>query len=323
MLTSSWKKRMRKRFGDPALVHKLIPDVSSAKRASKFLLFLLGLACVILVVLNPQAGSKLQEVKRRGVRIIIALDISNSMKAEDLQPNRLECAKRAIGRLIDNLKGDELGLIVFAGKAYVQLPITSDYAAAKLFLDNIDTDLAPTQGTSVSSAVDLAVESFGEQEGKNKALIIITDGEDHEGEVVEAAAKAVKKDIVIHTIGLGSPTGVPIPVYQGKKFTGYRKDKDGTTIITKLNEQMLKEIASAGHGLYIHASNTDIGLNSLMEEISRLDKTDFQSKLFSDYDDYFPYFTWLALLILTLEILISERKSWLYERLNLFGESKK
>ncbi|HEV7232424.1 MAG TPA: VWA domain-containing protein [Bacteroidia bacterium] len=323
LVTSAWKKRMIRRFGDTVLVLKLIPDISAAKRISKFLLFLTGLACIILVVLNPQAGSKLQEVKRRGARIIIALDVSNSMKAEDLQPNRLESAKRDIGRLIDNLQGDEIGLIVFAGKAYVQLPITSDYAAAKLFLDNIDTDLAPTQGTSISSAIDLAVESFGEQEGKNKALIIITDGEDHEGEVVEAAAKAAKKDIVIHTIGLGSPSGVPIPVYQGKKFTGYRKDREGATIITKLNEQVLKEIATAGHGLYIHATNADIGLRSLMEEISRLDKTDFQSKIYTDYDDYFPYFAWLALLILILELLVSERKSWLYRRLNLFGESKK
>jgi len=322
IITAAWKKRMIRRYGETNLVLQLMPDVSRAKPIVKFSLFLLALTCVIATVLNPQAGSKLQEVKRRGARIIIALDVSNSMKAEDLEPNRLIRAKRAISKLIDNLQGDELGLIVFAGKAYVQLPVTTDYAAAKLFLDNIDTDLVPTQGTSISSAIDLALESFGGEEGKNKALIIITDGEDHEGDVLESAARAAKKDVIIHTIGLGSPNGVPIPVFQGKTFTGYRKDRAGATIITKLDEQTLKDIASAAHGIYIHASNADIGLNSLLEEINKLDKTDFQGKIYTEYDDYFPVFAALALILLLAEIVLSERKSKLYKRINLFGETK-
>ncbi len=322
LLTAGWKRRMLRRFGETNLVLQLMPEVSRAKTRVKFILFLLASVCVIAVMLNPQAGSKLQEIKRKGARIIIALDVSNSMKAQDLEPNRLERAKRAISKLIDNLQGDELGLVVFAGKAYVQLPVTTDYAAAKLFLDNIDTDLVPTQGTSIASAIDLAVESFGGQEGKNKALIIITDGEDHEGDVMESVARAAKKEVVVHTIGLGSPNGVPIPVFQGKVFTGYRKDRTGATIITKLDEQTLKEIAASGHGLYIHASNVDIGLNSLLEEINKLNKSDFQGRIYANYDDYFPVFAALALILLIAETVISERKSKLYKRLNLFGESK-
>jgi len=322
LLTLQWKKKSIKRIGDTNLVWKLMPDVSSAKTKFRFTLFLLVLACVMTAILNPQSGSRLEKVKREGARIIIALDVSNSMKAEDLIPNRLERAKQAISMLIDKLRGDEVGLIVFAGKAYVQLPITTDYAAAKLFLENIDTDLVPTQGTSLSSAIDLGVESFGPEEGKNKALIIITDGEDHEGGVIEAAAQALKKGVVIHTIGLGSPDGVPIPAFIGKIKNGFRKDKNGATVITKLNEQVLQEIAVTGHGFYIHASNTELGLNKLLDEINRLDKTELLVTKYSDYDDYFPYFIWVAFFLILSEGLISERRSKLYSRLNLFGEEK-
>ncbi len=327
MLTSAWKKRMIKRMGETNLVVQLMPEVSGVKARLKFTLFTVALFLLILTMLNPQAGSRLEEVKRRGARIIIALDVSNSMKATDLYPNRLERAKQAISKLIDRLQGDELGLIVFAGKAYVQLPVTTDYAAAKLFLDNIDTDIVPTQGTSIASAIDLAVESFGGEDdksdqGKNKALIIITDGEDHEGEVPDAAQRAVKKGIAIHTIGMGSPSGVPIPVYQGKTLIGYRKDRSGATIITKLNEPALQEIASIGQGLYIHATNADIGLNRLLDSISSLDKSDLESKVYTNYDDYFPVFAFLTLCLLLIEVLVPERKSKLYKRLNLFGEVK-
>jgi Ca-activated chloride channel family protein len=322
VFTLRWKKKRLQRLGESYLITRLLPDVSGTKSFVKFMLYLAALSLVITSILNPESGSKMENVKRRGAQIIIALDVSNSMKAEDLTPNRLERAKLAISKLIDKLQGDELGLIVFAGKAYVQLPVTTDYAAAKLFLDNIDTDIVPTQGTSVSSAIDLAVESFGEENGKNKALIIITDGEDHEGGVTESAAQANKKGIIIHTIGLGSSEGVPIPTFQGKIKSGYRKDNNGTTIITRLNEQVLREIAAAGHGIYIHGSNNEIGLNNLLDEINKLDKTEFQGRVFSDYDEYFYYFAGAALLLLLGESVISERKSKLYARLNLFGERK-
>jgi Ca-activated chloride channel family protein len=322
LLSKSWKKKSMRRFGETAMMRELLSDVSNSRFNWRFVLFLLALCSLIVTVLNPQAGSKLELAKRKGAQIIIALDVSNSMKAEDLYPNRLERAKQAISQLIDKLKGDEIGLVVFAGKAYVQLPLTTDYAAAKLFLDNIDTDIVPTQGTSLGSAIDLGVESFGGDEKKNKALIIITDGEDHEGGVEDAAAEASKKGIVIHTIGMGSAEGVPIPAYQGKIRTGYRKDKEGSAIITKLNESVLKDIASSGHGLYIHATNSDIGLNSLLDEINKLDKTDFESKIYTNYDDFFPVFASLALILLILENLIPERKSKWYERLKYFGKVK-
>jgi Ca-activated chloride channel family protein len=322
VFTQHWKKTRIKRFGEAMLLARLMPDVSRAKSLLRFILFLLALSGVIMAVLNPQTGSRVENVKRRSAQIIIALDVSNSMKAEDLSPNRLERAKQAISRLIDKLQGDELGLIVFAGKAYVQLPVTTDYAAAKLFLDNIDTDIIPTQGTSLSSAIDLAVESYGGEEGKNRALIIITDGEDHEGGVTESAAAAAKKGIVIHAIGLGSPAGVPIPAFQGKIRNGFRKDRSGATVITRLNEQVLQEIASAGHGMYIHGSNNEIGLNNLLEEINKMDKAEFEGKVYKEYDDYFFYFVWGAIILLVVESLVSERKSKLYQRLNLFGERK-
>jgi Ca-activated chloride channel family protein len=322
MLSLAWRRKMVKRYGEYSLVTKLLPDVSKAKGTFRFVLFLMAITMVIVAIWNPRAGGKLVEAKRKGAKIIIALDVSNSMKAEDLQPNRLERAKRAISKLIDNLNGDELGLIVFAGRAYVQLPITTDYASAKLFLDNIDTDIVPTQGTSIADAIETAEDAFGTDEGKNKALIIITDGEDHEGNVTEMAGQAYQKGIVIHTIGLGSANGVPIPVYEGKTFTGYRKDRNGSTIITKLNETTLEEIAKAGHGSYTHASNADVGLNRLLDEISRMDKSDIESKMYDDYDNYYLFFVWAALILLVAEIVISERKSKLYKRLNLFGETK-
>jgi Ca-activated chloride channel family protein len=322
LITRIWKKKKVRHFGEAVLMRELLSDVSKSRFNWRFTFFLLALCSLIITVLNPQSGSKLELAKRKGAQIIIALDVSNSMKAEDLYPNRLERAKQAISQLIDNLKGDEIGLVVFAGKAYVQLPLTTDYAAAKLFLDNIDTDIVPTQGTSLGSAIDLGVESFSGDEKKNKALIIITDGEDHEGGVEGAAAEASKKGIVIHTIGMGSADGVPIPSYQGKIRTGYKKDKEGSAIITKLNESVLKDIAASGHGLYIHASNSDIGLNSLLDEINKLDKTDFESKIYTNYDDYFPLFAGTTLILLIIEGLFSERKSKWYERIKYMGAAK-
>jgi Ca-activated chloride channel family protein len=277
---------MLKRFGEPDRVLKLLPDVSRAKRIVRFILFTMAVSCVIVAALNPQTGSKLREVKRKGSKIIIVL-------------------------------------IVFAGKAYIQLPITTDYAAAKLFLENIDTDIVPTQGTSISDAIQTAEDAFGLEGEKSKALIIITDGEDHEGNVLEMAAQAYQKGIVIHTIGLGSVNGVPIPLVQGQTLTGYRKDRSGATIITRLDEKILEDIAKAGHGLYTHASNADVGLNHMLDEISGMAKSDIETRIFDDYDDYFPFFVWTALVFLILEILISERKSKLYRHLNLFGEGQK
>ncbi len=322
MVVNIWRKRALKNYGDMAVIQRLFPDVSRSKRFWKFILFSVAFAFLIIGIVNPQVGTKLEEVKRKGADLMICLDVSNSMKAEDLQPNRLERAKQAISKLLDKLEGDRIGIIVFAGQAYVQLPITTDYSAGKLFLESINTDLIPTQGTDIGAAIDLALESFGKDEGKNKAIVIITDGEDNEAGAVKSAEAAAEKGITIHTIGMGSAEGTPIPMFRGNVREGFRKDKEGNTVVTKLNEQTLQEIASAGNGIYVHASNSDAGLNNVLDAINKLEKKQFDSKMYSDYEDRFQWFVSAALLLLLIETFLSERKSKLYQRLNLFGNGK-
>lgn len=323
VLHGIWKRRVMKRFVlQPNLWKSIAPDLSSVKPVLKLIIFSIAFAVLIVGAANPQIGSKLTEVKRSGADVIIALDVSNSMMAEDLVPNRLEKAKQSISRLLDRLEGDRIGIIVFAGEAYVQLPITTDYAAAKLFLENISTEIVPTQGTLIGNAIQTAMESFGKDQGKNKAIVIITDGEGHEDNAIEMAQRAAEAGIVIHTIGMGSANGVPIPKYSGKVQTGYKKDKDGNTVITKLNEEALMEVATAGNGMYVRATNAETGLNALLDHIRKLEKKQFESKMFSDYDDKFYYFIAVALILFVLELLVDEKKSKWFERLNLFGEQK-
>lgn len=318
-----WRKKAKVAYGNIDTIEKLFPDVSNSKRAWKFILYTIALFFLIVGIANPQVGTKLENIKRKGADIMICLDVSNSMKAEDFYPNRLEKSKQAISKLINKLEGDRIGIIVFAGEAFVQLPITTDYAASKLFLDGIRTDLVAVQGTNIGEAIDLAVESFGKDEGKNKAIIVITDGEDNEAEGINAAKKAAEKNIVVHTIGMGSPSGAPIPFFKNGVKEGYKKDKDGNTIITRLNEQTLKQIANVGNGVYIQATNSDTGLNSILNEINKLEKRQFESKMYSDYEDRFQWFISVAFILLLIEIFISERKSKLYKQLNLFGNEKK
>ncbi|MCW3071497.1 MAG: hypothetical protein JWO44_1387 [Bacteroidetes bacterium] len=322
-MTRKWKKKALKSYGEPAVVARLFPDLSRTKQLWKFILLNIAFALLVTGMINPQIGTKLEEVKRKGADIMICLDVSNSMRAEDLSPNRLEKSKQAIAKLLEKLEGDRIGIIVFGGEAYVQLPITTDYAAAKLFLESISTDMIPTQGTDIGKAIDLAVESFGKDEGKNKAIVIITDGENHEEDAVRAAEAAAGKGISIHTIGMGSENGAPIPEYRGNVQDGFRKDKEGNTIITKLNDQVLQEIAGAGNGIYVRATNSDAGLNHVLDQLDKLEKKQFDSKMYSDYEDRFQWFIAAALLFLLIETLLSERKSKLYQRLNLFGEKKK
>jgi Ca-activated chloride channel family protein len=322
-MTRRWKKKALKDYGEPAVVEKLFPDLSKTKQLWKFIFLNLAFVLLVIGMINPQIGTKLEEVKRKGADIMVCLDVSNSMRAEDLSPNRLEKSKQAIAKLLDKLDGDRIGIIVFGGEAYVQLPITTDYAAAKLFLESISTDMIPTQGTDIGKAIELAVESFGKDEGKNKAIVIITDGENHEEDAVQAAEAAAGKGISIHTIGMGSENGAPIPLYKGNVQDGFRKDKDGNTVITKLNDQILQEIAGAGNGIYVRATNSDAGLNHVLNELDKLEKKQFDSKMYSDYEDRFQWFIAAALLLLLTETLLSERKSKLYQRLDLFGEKKK
>lgn len=280
---------------------------------------MIGYALLIIGIANPQTGSKLVEGERKGIDIMIALDVSNSMLAEDIQPNRLERAKQSISKLIDKLGNDRIGIIVFAGHAYMQLPITTDYSAAKMFLETINTRIVPTQGTAIGTAIDMAVNSF-DDETHSRAIIVITDGENHEDEPIESAKNAVDQGIIVYTIGMGLLEGAPIPEYnQYNRRTGYKKDRQGSTVITKLNESMLQQIASAGNGVYVRANNSSTGLKTVFDEINKLEKTEFESKMFSDYEDRFQYFIALSLIFIILELLIFERKSKWLSKINLFG----
>ena len=322
-LLNRWRKKALASFGEASIIKQLFPDVSKTKRVWKTILYLLAFTFLIIGMINPQIGTKLEEVKRKGADLMICLDVSNSMKAEDLQPNRLEKSKQALSKLIEKLEGDRIGIIVFGGEAYVQLPITTDYSAGKLFLESISTDLIPTQGTDIGKAIDLAVTSFGKDEGKNKAIVVITDGENHDQNAILSAEAAVEKGITIHTIGMGSAEGAPIPLYRENVREGFRKDKEGNTIVTKLNEQMLLDLANSGNGVYVRASNSDAGLNTILTAIDKLEKKQFDSKIYSDYEDRFQWFIAGAFILLMIETFLTERKSKYYQRLNLFGNEKK
>lgn len=314
-----------KKLGDLALIKQLAPDISKAKKTTKFILFLIGISFLILGICNLQTGSKLKDVKREGADIMICLDVSNSMLAQDLTPNRLERSKIAIENMVNKLQGDRLGIIVFAGEAYVQLPITTDYSTAKLFLDGISTKIVPVQGTNIADAINKAVESFGKDEGKNKAIIVITDGENNEDakeSAVDAADEASKKNIVIHTIGVGSESGVPIPNIIDGVVSGYKKDNEGKTVITKLDSKILQDISESTNGVYVQASSSDIGLDAILNKIAELDKKQLESKMFTDYEDQFQWFLGASFLFLILESFLSERISKLWKKLNLFNNAK-
>ena len=311
------RKKALKRFGKLETIEQLMPFVSKGRPILKFIILMLALAFIIVGTARPQFGSKLKTVKREGVELMIALDVSNSMMAEDIQPNRLERAKRAISRLIDRLKDDKIGLIVFAGDAYTQLPITSDYNSAKLFLNSINTQIVPKQGTAIGAAIDMAMRSFTPSEEANKAIIVITDGENHEDDPVTAAQAASEKGIIVHAIGMGLPQGSPIPVLRnGQK--DYLKDRDGNVVITKLDEQMLEKVAVAGNGIYVRANNAQIGLDTLLDEINKMQKEEMESRVYSEYDDQFQYFFAIGLFLILLEYIILERKNRYLKNIRLF-----
>ncbi len=312
------RKRALKRFGNEQVISELMPFVSKNRPVLKFLLIMLSLAFFIAGLARPQFGSKLKKIKREGIEMIIALDVSNSMMAEDIQPNRLERAKRAISRLIDRLKDDKIGLIVFAGEAYIQLPITSDYNSAKLFLEAVNTQVVPRQGTAIGAAINMAVRSFTPEGEASKAIVIITDGENHEDDPVSEAQEAANNGIVVHAIGMGLPQGSPIPVSSNGQ-TDYMKDSQGNVVVTKLDEVMLEKIAAAGNGIYVRANNAQVGLNSLFDEIDKMNKEEMETLVFSEYEDQFQYFFAAGLFLLLLEFIILERKNKYLMRIKLFS----
>jgi len=315
------RRRSLRQFGDYALISQLMPSVSNARPIIKFIVWMLALTFIITALAQPQFGSKLLTSKRKGVELIIALDVSNSMMAEDIKPNRLERAKRAISKLTERLRDDKLGLVVFAGQAFVQLPITTDYVSAKLFLDAINTNVVPVQGTAIGAAIDMAKKSFSPEFAGSKAIIVITDGENHEDDAVGAAKAAKAAHIIVHTIGMGLPQGVPIPMGTGGS-RDYLKDRSGNIVVTKLDENMLTQIATAGGGTYIRANNAEVGLNNLFNEIEKMEKTEMDSRQYSEYNDQFPLFLTLALAMMMIDFLILERKNKWLRNFRLFGNKK-
>ncbi|MCH2216097.1 MAG: VWA domain-containing protein [Flavobacteriales bacterium] len=312
------KNKRMDRFGESQLLNSLVSELSSVNTAMKYILWRLAAGFLVVALVNPQLGSKMAEAKVEGIDIMVALDVSNSMMAEDLAPNRLVRANRAISKMLEELHGDRVGIIVFAGQAFVQLPITSDYAAGKLFLSTIDTDVVPVQGTDIGAAIDLAMKSFTEDSPAQKAIVIITDGENHENDAVVAAQEAAQKGAKVFTIGMGSPDGTPIPQYNGRTRTGFKKDKDGNIVVSKLNESMLREVAKAGNGTYVRASNAEVGLEPLLAELNQIEKTEMGSVAYSEYEDRFQIFLALALFCLVVEFFIGNKKGRIAKKINLF-----
>jgi Ca-activated chloride channel family protein len=312
-----WRKKALNRFGEFNLIQRLIPEFSTGRLIFKFVLLMIAFAFLVVALTDPQTGSKLEKVERRGIDVMIALDVSNSMLAEDVRPSRLERAKQAVSKLIERLDGDRIGIIVFAGKAYNQLPITSDYGAAKMFLSAINTNIVPVQGTAIADAVDLATNSFG-QSNHNKAIIIISDGEDHQGDVLEKTEVASKKGIIVYAVGIGTPEGGPIPVYTGDVRTGYKKDRDGTTVVTRLDDSLLQRIASIGKGMYVRSTNSEEGWQKVFDDLDKIQKSELESKQFSDYEDRFQYFIGFCLLFLIFELFVFDRKNQWFTRFKPF-----
>jgi Ca-activated chloride channel family protein len=281
-----------------------MPDVSRFRPLVKFWLLLGALALLIVMLARPQLGTKISHEKRVGIETIIAMDISNSMRAEDVIPSRLDRSKMMVENLVDHFTNDKIGLIVFAGDAFVQLPITSDYVSAKMFLSSIDPSMMATQGTDIARAIEMATHSFTQEEGIGKAIIVITDGENHEDDAVEVARQAAEAGIKVYAIGVGSTEGQPIPV-QG----GLLKDKDGQIVVTRLDEETLKEVAAAGNGAYVRAGNDEFGLTPIIDDIKKMEDEEFNSIVFEEYDEQFMYFLGIALFFFVLEMLIGERRS--------------
>ncbi|MBR5893380.1 MAG: VWA domain-containing protein [Bacteroidaceae bacterium] len=308
-----------KLYGDPALLAHLMPDASRYRMNLKFWLSFVALALAIVVLARPQFGSKKETVTRQGIETMIALDISNSMMAEDITPNRLEKAKNIISKLISKFHNDKMGLIVFAGDAFVQLPITNDFISAKMFLESITPSLITRQGTDIGAAISLAMKSFTPNEEVGKAIIVITDGENHEGGAEEAAKLASEKGINIYILGVGTPDGAPIPTGNANEF---RKDKDGNIVVTRLNEAMSQNIAKAGGGAYIRVDNTNNAQKLLQNEIDKLAKADVTTEIYTEYNEQFMFVAWILLVVLVIDILILPMKSTLTKNIKLFDERK-
>ena len=314
--TNYFRKRRLARYGDVSLMKELMPDVSAVRREVKVWLMLLAFAMLVFVLARPQFGTKEETRKRQGIEAIIAMDVSNSMLAEDVTPNRLEKAKMLVSSIVDKMTDDKIGLIVYAGEAYTQLPITSDYVSAKMFLETISPAMISTQGTDIKQAIDLAMKSFTPNQQASKAIFVITDGEDNEGGAMEMAKAAAEKGIKVYVLGIGSPQGAPIPM--PGSGSQYIVDNSGNVVVSKLNEQMCRDIAAAGQGAYIYVDNSSSAQEQLSGYVDKLGKTEMESKVFSEYDEQFQAVALLALFFLIFEVCVIERKNPLFKGIKLF-----
>jgi Ca-activated chloride channel homolog len=317
-----WKKRKQKQFATPEMFMLLSPDRSWFKPALKFGIILLALTSLAIALANPKIGTKMETVTREGVDIVFAIDVSKSMEAEDVPPSRLEKSKQLVNQILNNLTSDRVGIIAYAGSAFPQLPITTDYSSARMFLQALNTNMVSSQGTAITDAIELSKTYFNPQEPTSKVLVIISDGEDHLGEVGSAAKDAANEGIRIVTIGVGTPRGGPIPEKRGGVVQNYKKDQYGETVITKLEEQTLKEIASAANGIYISGNVTAEVTENLTDFLGNLDKTEFEARQFAEYQSQFQWFLGLAILLLLADVFLLERKTAWVKKLNLFNERR-
>ena len=317
-----WKRRVQKRFADRQLLQKLTPQRSRFKPLLKVIVLCFAIAFLCLGLVNPKIGTKLETVKREGVDVVFAVDVSKSMLAEDIAPNRIDKAKQLVTQIINNLGSDRVGIIAYAGSAYPQLPITTDYSSAKMFLNSMDTDMLSSQGTAIKDAINLAKTFYDDEGQTNRVLIIISDGEDHAGDAAQVAASAKEEGIRIYTIGVGTEKGGPIPLKKNGVVQSYKKDQDGNTVITKMDANTLQEIASEANGKFINGSNTQNVVDTLKDAFNKMDKKEFEAKQFADFKDQFQWFLGAALFLLFLDVFLLERRTAWVRRLNLFNESE-
>lgn len=320
LLVVFWKRRKQKQFADLRLLDQLSPERSAFKPALKIILVVLGLLLLVIALVNPKMGTQLKTVKRQGVDIVFAIDVSKSMLAEDIAPNRLEKSKQIVSKIIDQLGSDRVGIIIYAGNAYPLLPITTDHAAARMFLQNAHPDMVSSQGTAINEALDLAKTFFDDDTQTNRFLFILSDGEDHEENASKTAAELVDLGIKTYTIGIGTNKGSPIPIKRNGKFIGYKKDKSEEVVITKLNVETLKDIADKGDGSYIYGNRTSSTIEYVEDLLLKADKKEFETKQFSDYKDQFQWFVGFGLLFLLLDTFLLDKKTKWIQKLNLFNE---
>ncbi|WP_179316678.1 vWA domain-containing protein [Winogradskyella undariae] len=316
-----WKRSVQKKFANSSLLKRLSPNQSLFKSVLKVFVLCAAFACLSIALVNPKIGTKLETVRSEGVDIVFAVDVSKSMLAEDIAPNRLEKSKQLVTQIVNSLVSDRVGIIAYAGKAFPQLPITTDYASAKMFLQNMNTDMLSSQGTAISEAIQLSKTYFDNEDQTNRVLVIISDGEDHDGEALNVAEEAAEQGIKILTVGVGDLKGGPIPIKRNGVILNYKKDNNGETVITRLDETTLKDIASEANGVYINGRNTADVVSAIKGELDKMDKQEFESKQIADFKDQFQWFLGIGILLLFIDIFFLERKTAWLTKLNLFNES--